>query len=202
MIHPKTWAFTALLAAALCVGCEKEPQGTPAGGAGGQPATVPAATGDAAATANIKKAEAHTGEVTGTVKFYEQEDGVRVVADVKGLSPGLHGFHIHEKGDLSDPKLTSAGPHFNPGGHQHGGPEAEMRHAGDLGNLEADAQGNAKLDKVFKGFSIKGEKDGIVSRSIIIHAKADDLKTDPSGESGDRIAGGVIETGAGTGGAQ
>ena len=197
MTHTKTWALTALLAAALCVGCKDQQASPSGGGAGGSAATQPAA-GAAAATANIKKSQAHTEEVTGTVKFYEESGGLRVVADIKGLSPGLHGFHIHEKGDLSDAKLTTAGPHFNPAGHKHGGPEGDMRHAGDLGNLEADAQGNAKLDKVFKGISIKGASDGIVGRSVIIHAKADDLKTDPSGESGDRIAGGVIEAGGGS----
>src|SRR5687768_6745650 len=100
MTHTKTWALTALLAAALCLGC-KDQQGTQSGGGGGG-STGPAAAGAPAATANIRKSQAHTEEVTGTVQFYEQDGGVRVVADIKGLSPGLHGFHIHEKGDLSD----------------------------------------------------------------------------------------------------
>jgi Cu-Zn family superoxide dismutase len=180
----------AMTAGLLCAGCKNENTGTNA-------TTQPGATAGAkTAKATIKNSQDHKTPVSGTVEFHEQADGVRVVADVKGLTPGMHGFHIHEKGDLSDPKLVSAGPHFNPGGHKHGGPDTPTRHAGDLGNLEANAEGNAKLDKVFKGITIKGTTDGIAGRSVIIHAKADDLTSDPSGESGDRIAGGVIEAGA------
>jgi Cu-Zn family superoxide dismutase len=190
MTQVKTLCLVAMITTGLlCAGCEKDRSGS-------APTTQPGTAADKTAKANIRSAQAHTTPVTGTVEFHEQADGVRVVADVKGLTPGMHGFHGHEKGDLSDPKLISAGPHFNPAGHKHGGPDSEMRHAGDLGNLEADAQGNAKLDKVFKGITIKGATDGIVGRSVLIHAKADDLTTDPSGESGDRIAGGVIEAAA------
>ena len=133
-------------------------------------------------------------DVKGTITFTATGHGVRVQANVEGLTPnGTHGFHIHEKGDLSDPKLTSAGPHFNPTGGKHGGPEGDARHGGDLGNLKADANGKATYEGEVHGISIDGEKDGIVGRSVIVHAKEDDLKTDPSGNSGARIAGGVIE---------
>ena len=203
MTYAKTLALAALLAGGiLCAGCENKDKDRSDGSTLAKEADKDAKKAPAA-IANIRSSQAHTERVTGKIEFYPAADGVRVVAHVNGLSPGLHGFHIHEKGDLSDPKFQSAGPHFNPGGHKHGGPDSDMRHAGDLGNLEADAQGNAKLDKTFKGISIKGEKDGIVGRSVIIHAKADDLKTDPSGESGDRIAGGVIEAApGGSGGAK
>ena len=194
MTHVKSLCLVAAMTAGLlCAGCKNEQSNT--GPAATQPAGK-AADAVSHAKATIKNSQDHKTPVSGTVEFHEKADGVQVVVDVKGLTPGKHGFHIHEKGDLSEPKLMSAGPHFNPGGHKHGGPDTEMRHAGDLGNLDADDQGNAKLDKVFKGITLKNTADGIIGRSVIIHAKADDLSTDPSGESGDRIAGGVIEAGA------
>jgi Cu-Zn family superoxide dismutase len=148
------------------------------------------------AVAHVKPSAAAPKEmqVSGKVKFMKAEHGVKVMVDLKGLTPNSkHGFHIHEKGDLSDPKLVSAGPHFNPGGKKHGGPEGDDRHGGDLGNLTADEKGNAKVEIMAHGVTIDGEKDGIIGRSILVHAKADDMKTDPSGDSGDRIAGGAIE---------
>jgi superoxide dismutase, Cu-Zn family len=194
MTHVKTFCLVAAMSAGLlCAGCKSDHSGT---ASTTQPATRPAGTADVKeAHATIKNSQANTTPVSGAVEFQQEADGVRVVVDVKGLTPGQHGIHVHEKGDLSDPKLVSAGPHFNPVVHKHGGPEGEMRHAGDFGNIEADAQGNARLDRVFKGITINGATDGIVGRSIIIHANADDLKTDPSGNSGDRIAGGKIEPG-------
>src|SRR6476659_8573922 len=77
--------------------------------------------------------------VAGTVTFTKTSDGVDIVADVSGLTPGKHGFHIHEFGDCSAPDATSAGGHFNPMHKAHGPPDAAEHHAGDLGNLEADA---------------------------------------------------------------
>src|ERR1700709_1272815 len=76
-------------------------------------------------------------KVMGTVTFTKSGDDVKVVADITGLTPGKHGFHIHEFGDCSAPDATSAGSHFNPTKHQHGAPEASARHAGDMGNIEA-----------------------------------------------------------------
>jgi Cu-Zn family superoxide dismutase len=148
------------------------------------------------AWAQVKPAAAAPKEmqVTGTVKFAKADHGVKVMVDLKGLTPnGKHGFHIHEKGDLSDPKLVSAGPHFNPEGKKHGGAEGDERHGGDLGNITADDKGHAKVTIMAHGVTIDDEKTGIVGRSIIVHAKPDDEKTDPSGNSGDRIAGGAIE---------
>jgi len=129
--------------------------------------------------------------VTGTVTFTKTDDGVRVVADVEGLTPGEHGFHVHEFGDCSAADATSAGPHYNPGKHQHAGPEAEMRHQGDLGNLTADASGKAHYERVDKELKLSGEHS-VVGRSVIVHEKADDLKTQPTGNAGARVACGVI----------
>lgn len=147
----------------------------------------------AEATATIAAAANQKEKITGTVTFTKVGEKLKVVADIDGLSPGQHGFHIHEKADLSAPDLSSAGGHFNPDHHHHGGPDATEHHAGDLGNLTADDKGHAHLEVTLSGLSIDGEKNGVVGHSVIIHAKPDDLKSDPSGNSGPRIAGGAIE---------
>jgi Cu-Zn family superoxide dismutase len=152
------------------------------------------------AVANIRTSPAATtqpadGKPTGTVTFTQQADGkVRVVADVKGLKPNTtHGFHVHEKGDLSAPDFTSAGGHFNPEGHPHAGPDQSPRHAGDFGNLKADAQGNAHLELTVDNISLGGAKNDVIGKAVIVHAKADDLKSQPTGDAGGRIGGGIIE---------
>ncbi len=129
--------------------------------------------------------------VSGSVTFEQTAKGVRVVADVKGLTPGKHGFHVHEKGDLSKADLTSTGGHYNPEGHDHAGPDATKRHVGDLGNLTADANGHAKADFVDPKLALVGEHS-IVGRGVIVHAGEDDLKSQPTGDAGGRVAGGVI----------
>lgn len=144
------------------------------------------------ATAVLYPTEGNTAE--GTVIFYKIKGGVRVVVDMKGLTPGKHGFHIHENGDCSAPDATSAGGHFNPGMHEHGGPMDGKRHVGDMGNITADAQGNAHLDYIDTGMTFKGE-DSIIGKSIIVHQNEDDLKTQPTGNAGPRIACGVISEG-------
>jgi Cu-Zn family superoxide dismutase len=132
--------------------------------------------------------------VAGMVMFTTEGDGVKVVVDLTGLAPGKHGIHIHEKSDVSEASLKSAGGHWNPDGHHHGDPAmADMHHAGDLGNLEAGADGKAHLEITLPGYTIgDGGKHDLVGHSVIVHAKEDDLKTDPAGNSGDRIAGGAI----------
>lgn len=130
--------------------------------------------------------------VRGTVKFIQEKDGIRVEAEITGLSPGKHGFHIHEKGDCSAPDASSAGGHFNPTGMPHAGPMDHQRHVGDFGNLEADESGKAKYSRSFSDLKITGETS-ILGKAVIVHAKADDLKTQPSGDAGGRVACGVIE---------
>ncbi len=130
-------------------------------------------------------------EVKGTITFTKVAEGIRVEGEVTGLTPGKHGFHIHEFGDPSSPDGTSAGGHFNPGGQPHSGPHSEHRHAGDFGNIEAGSDGTAKIDMLDKLISFEG-KDTILGRGVVVHAKADDLKSQPSGDAGDRVAVGVI----------
>ena len=135
--------------------------------------------------------EAKSGsQVTGTVTFTKVGDEIQVVADMQGLKPGKHGFHIHEKGDCSAADAASAGAHFNPTQQHHGGPMTADHHSGDLGNIEADASGKAHLD--WKGKLSLSGKDSIIGKSVVVHEKEDDLKTDPSGNSGARIACGAI----------
>lgn len=129
-------------------------------------------------------------KVTGTVTFTKVGDEVQVVADIENLTPGQHGFHIHDKGDCSAPDAASAGAHFNPTMKHHGGTTGMERHEGDLGNITADASGKAHLD--WKGkLSLTG-KSSIIGKSVVVHEKEDDLKTDPSGNSGARVACGRI----------
>jgi len=129
--------------------------------------------------------------VHGIVTFEAVEHGVRVVADLSGLTPGKHGFHIHEFGDISSEDGSSAGGHFNPMGMPHSMPSADKRHAGDMGNVEANSDGKAHLDYVDPVMSLTGEHS-IIGRGVIVHEKEDDLKTQPTGNAGARVACGVI----------
>jgi superoxide dismutase, Cu-Zn family len=132
--------------------------------------------------------------VTGTVVFTKVAGGVKVVADLQGLTPGKHGIHIHECGDCSAADGTSAGGHFNPSGMNHGAPMDAMRHEGDMGNILADASGKAHLEYIDKDISFEGVTS-IIGRSVIVHKNEDDLKTQPTGNAGARVACGVIGIG-------
>jgi len=129
--------------------------------------------------------------VSGTVTFYQSESGIKIVVDLHGLTKGKHGFHIHECGDCTASDGTSAGGHFNPEGKNHGAPTDMTRHTGDLGNIEADGEGNAHLEYFDSMISFEGEHS-IIGRSVIIHKNEDDLKTQPTGNAGARVACGVI----------
>jgi superoxide dismutase, Cu-Zn family len=126
----------------------------------------------------------------GEVRFYKVENGVRVVASIEGLTPGKHGFHVHEKGDCSAPDGSSAGGHFNPAGAPHGSPDAgpTARHAGDLGNVEAGADGKASYDRVDSVLTY----DSLLGLSVLVHAGEDDFTSQPAGNSGARVGCGII----------
>lgn len=141
------------------------------------------------AVAVLHPTEGNTAE--GIITFTNEDGKVRVKGEVKGLSPGKHGFHVHQFGDCSAADGTSAGGHFNPGGMPHAGPHAEKRHVGDLGNIEAGEDGVAKVDMLDEELAFDG-KNSILGRGLIVHAKADDLKSQPTGEAGGRVACGVI----------
>lgn len=129
--------------------------------------------------------------VTGTVHFSRTPGGIEITADVMGLSPGKHGFHIHQFGDCTAPDGTSAGGHFNPENQPHAGPDQAKRHVGDLGNIEADNSGNAHYARTDSYLKFSG-RDSIIGRAVIVHAGEDDLRSQPSGNAGPRVACGVV----------
>jgi superoxide dismutase, Cu-Zn family len=141
------------------------------------------------ATATLKPTAGNTA--AGTVTFTQKGDKVAVVANVTGLSPGPHGFHVHEKGDCSAPDAMSAGGHFNPTGKPHGDPAAADHHAGDMPQLVADASGKATLNGELSPMTIGGAND-IIGKAVVVHKDADDYKTQPTGNSGARVACGVV----------
>jgi len=150
-----------------------------------------AASGKSRATAVAVLAPAAGKNVAGRVTFREETEGIRVTADITGLTPGQHGFHIHEKGDCSAADFASAGGHFNPMAAKHGAPTDPDHHAGDFGNIEANPQGVARFERVVNWLSFKGT-NSFVGKAVVVHDKPDDLKTQPSGNAGGRIACGVI----------
>jgi Cu-Zn family superoxide dismutase len=107
---------------------------------------------------------------------------------VRGLTEGKHGFHIHQFGDVRSADGKSAGGHFNPDGHDHGGPDSDKHHAGDLGNITANAEGLAEVNIKAKELKVIS----ILGRSIVVHGGVDDLKSQPSGAAGPRVGVGVI----------
>jgi len=146
----------------------------------------------AAAKATVKLAPTANQTARGEVTFTAESGGVHVVGSFSGLVYGEHGFHVHEKGDCSAPDGTSAGGHFNPATQPHAAREATARHVGDLGNLKADPYGLARVDFVDKTLSLSGP-NSIIGKAVIIHEKADDFTTQPTGNAGARQACGVIE---------
>ncbi|MCG3178245.1 MAG: hypothetical protein BIFFINMI_00571 [Phycisphaerae bacterium] len=133
----------------------------------------------------------HEG-VHGVVTFTQMDDKVHVVADVTGLPPNSkHGFHVHEYGDCSKLDASSAGGHYNPEGKPHGLPPSADRHAGDLGNITADASGHGMLDLTVDNITIAGMHNPIVGRGLILHVDPDD-GGQPTGNAGARMASGVI----------
>ena len=131
----------------------------------------------------------------GTVHLTDAGDGnVDVQIDLTGVPPGTHGFHIHEKGDCGN-NGANAGGHFNPTSMVHGAPDAVSHHAGDFGNVTADANGEVHTRFTTHSVSLKsGEANNPIGKAVVLHEKADDLATQPSGNAGARIACGVLET--------
>ena len=142
---------------------------------------------------SAKLAPSAGNSVAGTVVFAQEGRKLFVIAEVTGLKPGAHGFHVHEKGDCSAPDFSSAGGHFNPGGQPHGDPTAGAHHAGDMPVLVADASGKATARAELRTMSIGGGASDIVGKSVVVHADPDDFRTQPAGNSGARVACGVIK---------
>jgi len=162
------------------------------------PSTTPSTTGSVnptppTAVAEVMLVPLGGSKVSGTLRAEQRSDGVWITGDVSGLTPGKHGFHIHERGDCSASDGSSAGPHFAPASKSHGDPMAPEHHAGDMGNIQADADGTATIAYLAKDVTLKAN-NAIDGRAVIIHGGEDDLKTQPSGNAGTPVACGVIET--------
>ncbi|MBE1553007.1 superoxide dismutase family protein [Sporosarcina limicola] len=132
------------------------------------------------------------GNNIGEVILSEAADGVTISIAAEGLPPGVHGVHVHETGVCTPPDFTSAGNHFNPKHKEHGFENPKGFHLGDLPNIEVDAEGKVAAKLTTKEFTLKpGAANSILDTdgsAVVIHAQADDYKTDPSGNSGARIA--------------
>jgi superoxide dismutase, Cu-Zn family len=157
-------------------------------------APIVSARGSKGTHADIVNAQ---GTTIGTAKFTPTSDGVKVEVKVSQLPPGEHGIHIHNVGKCDGPAFTTAGPHFNPTSSHHGinNTQVPRPHLGDLPNLNVDSSGKAKASFVAIGVTLTDGTNSLFhdgGTALVIHAKADDLMSDPSGNSGDRIACGII----------
>jgi len=169
---------------AMIAGCAFLCAGVAANAAGAKPAH-----------AELKNAQ---GATVGTAKFTSAANGVKVSVKVSQLTPGEHGIHIHTVGKCEAPAFTTAGGHFNPTSAHHGAKNAAEPHphVGDLDNLKVGENGKASATFVINGATLADGQNSLFHEggtALVIHAKADDLMSDPSGNSGDRIACGVIE---------
>ena len=152
-----------------------------------------AASGTATATLLDAK-----GAEVGTVTFTEESGGISVHADVKGLPPGEHGFHIHAVGSCTAPDFKDAGGHFNPTNKKHGKDNPEGHHEGDLPNLVIQADGTGSIDFTVEGATLSPGDQSLMDKdgsAVVVHADPDDYKTDPTGNAGARIACGVVKAG-------
>lgn len=136
------------------------------------------------------------GRTVGTALLTPATEGVQVVLSVNGLPAGVHGVHVHQTGLCDRPDFTTAGGHFNPNNRQHGFENPQGHHAGDLPNLTVDASGRGTLSAIAQGVTLNGGEAVSLRKAagtaLVVHASADDYRTDPSGDSGARIACGVI----------
>ena len=145
----------------------------------------------ASAEADMKPTQGYAA--SGRIKFTQRGQVVHVTVDLSGLSPNTeHGFHIHEKGDCSTSDGMSAGGHFNPEGVAHGSFEHPPHHAGDLPSLKADARGEVRASFDIGTLSVGAGPSDIIGRGVIVHRDPDDFKSQPAGNSGPRVACGIV----------
>lgn len=178
-----------LMAFAGCAKKEKAPEVAAA------PASVQETPAAVESSASASATLQSRGDTTahGQVTFTQMGDEVTVVAHIEGAAPGSHGFHLHQTGDCSAADFKSTGGHFNPADVPHGGPADEMRHAGDFGNIEVGEDGTAHLELVSSLITVLPGPNSVAGRGVILHEKADDLESQPTGAAGSRVACGVVE---------
>ena len=142
--------------------------------------------------ANAEIAATGDAAVSGNVRFTpdEGESRMKVEVSIEGLNPGMHGFHIHSEPDCGNAG-KAAGRHFNPYDVHHGSPDSERQHVGDLGNITADQDGKVETTITTDQLAFTGPNN-ILHRAVVVHADKDDLRSQPSGDAGDRVACGVI----------
>jgi Cu-Zn family superoxide dismutase len=146
-----------------------------------------------AATATLRDAQ---GKTIGSATLTPADGGVRIGVNVSGVAPGLHGFHVHAVGKCEGPEFKSAGGHFNPGSKEHGLENAKGAHAGDMPNLSVGPDGTGKGEFLARGASLDGGPGTLFpdgGTAVVLHAAPDDMKSDPAGNAGARIACGVVE---------
>ena len=197
MRHSLMFLTLTSLALAACTGPQASAPSTP-----GPEAASSAAGAEQEADAPVSPvavavlAPTAGNHVAGEIRFVRADGGLRATGRLSGLAPGSeHGFHIHETGDCSAPDGSSAGGHFNPAGMDHGKVDADPHHAGDMPNLQADANGVAEVDGPVSSLVTVGDNGphDIIGRGLIVHADADDYASQPTGNAGARLACAVIQ---------
>lgn len=164
------------------------------------PATAPASRAPGS-TASAEMKPTAGQSAAGVVTLRQKGESIELRAQLSGLQPGqVHGFHVHEKGDCSAPDASSAGAHLNPADAPHGMPHTGPHHAGDLPALKADASGRAEVTFEVKGTLLGAGAADFMGKALVVHAQPDDYRSQPAGNSGARIACGVIATPTGRGG--
>lgn len=208
--RPLVAATLATFAAALLAGCgasdsPDEDSNTSPTDTSGQdaPATDVTETGQSGGTdlaapdvfAEAEVSAVDASGVSGTVSFYQRGNVLEISGKLSGLAPGAHGLHIHETGDCSGSGAASAGNHFSPDGHPHGSPDSpdSGHHAGDLGNIIADDDGNADFATADTELRLGAGPNSVNGRAILVHADADDFETQPSGAAGKAVVCAVID---------
>lgn len=190
-------SWNAVLFAVAAVGlsaCSSTPSTDTAPSASTATTTTGTAAVSTAKAAVVNLASASGSLVSGRLSVVPMNDGVHLTGEVGGLSPGsTHAIHIHEKGDCSAADASSAGGHFNPAGAPHGKVGSGAHHGGDMDNIVANAEGVAKVDVHASGVTLGGGAvNDVAGKAVIVHAAADDYRTQPTGNAGGRVACGLI----------
>jgi len=189
MTHRSALAVSLLLAGTALAACSQKAE---------EPAdnvAEPPAMAEPSAAPQTIALNGTDGRPVGTVTLNEDSNGVTIKVDASAIAAGTHGVHLHEKGLCEGPKFESAGAHWNPQSKQHGRDNPMGAHLGDLANFEIGQAGAATTSFTVAGVTMSGATKALADAdgtSLVVHAKADDYRTDPSGNSGDRVACAVL----------